>query len=430
MSRIDETTTHETRTDGTSGGEPPGGEGPSGEPTGSEALPGERQIIAAVWPALLASAVGLLPFTVFSTYLVPISDAAGGAYAEIGSLRGLAGIGAVLTGVALAPLIGRIAPARVASAALVLLGVAALAGTAALLPALAVFCVLTGISNALLYPALSAAAADRFGSGPAAGRAATLVMTAQTLASTLGAPLIVLPTLWWGWQGDLVAIAVVALVLAVVLFRRGSVERADDDAGRRLGYLAAFRALAGIQGAVPLLLVAFGRAGAFMGHLAFLAPLYSERFELSAGMFAFVWSLSGGSFFVGHLAAGRLLNLDESDHRARRVMVLSLLTGLGALAGVYLAPELPIALVCTAVLSGSHAVVAAAVTTLLVRRCAQVRGTALSLNAAGMSLGLFLGTAAAGAGLALVGQEGAAVVLGGFTAFAVVAAMTVRTEPR
>jgi len=32
-----------------------------------ETLPSERRIIAAIWPALLASAVGLLPFTVFST---------------------------------------------------------------------------------------------------------------------------------------------------------------------------------------------------------------------------------------------------------------------------------------------------------------------------------------------------------------------------
>ena len=159
-------------------------------------LPSERRIIAEIWPALLASALGLLPFTVLSTFLVPIADWAGAGYAETGTLRGLAGIGAVLAGVALAPLIGRIAPGAVAAAALGLMGLAAIVGTFSGLAALAVFCLATGVSNALLYPALSTAAADRFGTTPAAGRAATLVMTAQTLASTVGAPLLALPALF------------------------------------------------------------------------------------------------------------------------------------------------------------------------------------------------------------------------------------------
>ncbi|MCO1338768.1 MFS transporter [Kocuria polaris] len=392
----------------------------------TEEMPSERRIIAAVWPTLLASAVGLLPFTLLTAFLVPISDAAGAEYAEVGTLRGLAGIGAVLTGVALAPLIGRIAPGKVAAAALVLLGVAAVVGTNAWVPALAAFCLLTGVSNAMLYPALSAAAADRFGSGPAAGRAATLVMTSQTLASTLGAPLLVLPTLLWGWQGNLVAIAVVSLALAPLLARYGREDRADAPAAQRVGYLAAFRKLAGVPGARALLLVSFGRAGALMGHLAFLAPLYADRFALSPGMFAFVWSLSGGAFFIGHLVSGRLLNADDSDRRIHRVMSICLVSALVALCGVYFAPVLPLALLCTAVLSASHAVVAAAVMSLLVRRCAEVRGTALSLNAAGMSLGLFLGAAAAGAGLTWAGYPAAAAILGGFTLLALVAALTFR----
>lgn len=393
-----------------------------------EGLPSERRIVAAVWPTLVASAVGLLPFTVFTTYLVQIADVAGGGHAEVGSLRGLAGVGAVLTGVALAPLVGRIAPARIAAASLLLLGVAALIGAAAWLPALAAFCLLTGISTALLYPALSAAAADRFGSGPAASRAATLVMTSQTLASTLGAPLLVLPTLWWGWQGTLVAVAAVAIVLAPVIVRFGRQEQAE--AGERTGYLASFRALAAVPGARALLLVAFARAGAFMGHLAFLAPLYDARFDLSSAIFALVWSLSGGSFFLGHLIAGRLLNTDDADRSAHGVMAASLVVSLLALVGVYAAPVLPLALACTAVLSASHAVVAAAVVTLLVRRCGDVRGTALSLNAAGMSLGLFLGAAASGAGLAAAGYAGAAGVLAALTLLALGAALTVRTAAR
>ena len=393
----------------------------------NEKLPGERKIIAEIWPALLASAVGLLPFTVLSTFLVPIADWAGAGYAEVGSLRGLAGIGAVLTGVALAPLIGRIAPGRVAAAALALLGIAAVLGTFSGLAALAAFCLATGVSNALLYPALSTAAADHFGNTPAAGRAATLVMTAQTLASTVGAPLLVLPALWWGWQGNLVAIAIASFALVPALLRYGRAEPGAGQPAPRLGYLAAFRTLAAIPGARALLLVSFGRAGALMGHLAFLAPLYADKFQLSTGWFAFVWSLSGGSFFLGHLLAGRMLNAEDSERRTRAVMGIALAAALLALLGVYLSPVLPLAMLCTSVLSASHAVVSAAVMTLLVRRCTEVRGTALSLNAAGMSLGLSLGAGAAGAALGTAGYLAAAAVLGGFTLLALIAALTLRT---
>ncbi|MEG1443103.1 MULTISPECIES: MFS transporter [unclassified Glutamicibacter] len=399
----------------------------------AQQLPSERRIIAEIWPALLASALGLLPFTVLSTFLVPIADWAGAGYAETGTLRGLAGVGAVLAGVALAPLIGRIAPGTVAAAALGLMGAAAIAGTFSGLAALAVFCLATGVSNALLYPALSTAAADRFGTTPAAGRAATLVMTAQTLASTIGAPLLVLPAMFWGWQGNLVAIAAIsiALIPAVLRYgRRGAGHCAADPAPApaRLGYLAAFRTLAGVPGARALLLVSFGRAGAFMGHLAFLAPLYAEKFALTASWFAFIWSVSGGAFFLGHLLAGRMLNAGDSQRRTRAVMVFSLGISLVALFGVYLSPVLPLAVAGTALLSASHAVVAAAVMSLLVSRCTQVRGTALSLNAAGMSLGLFLGTAASGAALAAAGYLAAAAVLGALTLIALGAALGLRTD--
>lgn len=400
---------------------PTGSDGPPAEP-----LPSDRRIAVAIWPALLASVVGLLPFTVFSTFLVSIADATGEGDAAVGALRGLGGVGAVLVGIAVAPLIGRIAPGRVAAGALVLLAAASVVGTLAWIPALAAFCLVIGASNAALYPALSTAAADRFGTGPAAGRAATLVMTTQTLAATLAAPLIAFPALWWGWQGDLIAVAVVALLLTPVLLRHG--REAHVTGGERPGYFAAFRTLAAVPGARPLLLVAFGRTGAFMGHLAFLAPFYTDKFGLAPGAFAFVWTLSGGSFFLGHLVAGRLVNATESDERAHRAMRISLLTALLALFAVYLAPVLWMTLLATAVLSASHAVIAAAVVTLLVRRCGAVRGTALSLNSSGMSLALFLGAAVGGAALAARGYLGAATVFGLFTLFALGAALTLRSH--
>ncbi|ASW56912.1 MFS transporter [Plantactinospora sp. KBS50] len=399
---------------------------PGTVPVAAGALPSDRRIAGAIWPALVASVLGLLPFTVFSTFLVPIADAAGESDAVVGALRGLGGIGAVLVGIAVAPLIGPVAPRRMAAAALVLLAGTALVATIARVPTLAVFCLLVGASNAMLYPALGTVAADRFGTTPTAVRAATLVTAAKTLAATLVAPLVALPALWWGWRGDLVAIAVVATAVTPLLLRPGPEPAAPGEATPRRGYLASLRTLAAVPGARALFVVSFGQAGAFQGYLAYLAAFYADRYGLSPSAFALVWTLSGGSFFFGNLFAGRLLNTVDSDRRAVRALRVFLVLALVSLFGVFWAPVLPLALVATAVLSASHAIGVAAVVTLLVRRGGELRGAALSVNASGMSLGLFLGAAAGGAGLAAADYPGAAAVFGMLTALSLGAALTVR----
>ncbi|MFB6396135.1 MFS transporter [Polymorphospora lycopeni] len=382
------------------------------------AVPGDLRMAGQLWPVLLASAVGLLPYTVFSTFLVPIADATGGGEAAVGGLRGLGGLAALAVGTAFAPLIGRLPVHLSAAGALLLLAVSSLLGAAGTYATIAAFCVLVGAATAVLNPALATAAADRYGDGPAAARAATLVTATQSMTAMLAAPVIAVPALWWGWRGDLVATAVVAAVLAMAFLRRG---RGRAAPAARLGYVATFRALAAVPGARSLLLVALLRTAAFMGYLAYLAAFYDSRFDLSPGWFAFVWTLSGTSFFLGNLVTGRLANAGD-DGRPRRLLLAGLAVAVAAMFGVFLAPTLPVALVCTAALGASHAVVAACVVSLLVRRCGAQRGPALSLNAAGMSLGVFVGATAGGIGLGAGGYPGAAVALAALTAVALVIA--------
>ena len=71
-------------------------------------------------------------------------------------------------------------------------------------------------------------------------------------------------------------------------------------------------------------------------------------------------------------------------------------------------------------LPGESAVIAAAVTTTLVRGAGPVRGTVLSLNGAAQSVGVFAGASLAGGALALGGWTGVGLVLGGATALAAV----------
>ncbi|MQA12403.1 MAG: MFS transporter [Pseudonocardiaceae bacterium] len=386
-------------------------------------------MMATLWPVLLASAVGLVPFTVFSTFLVPIAGEADTGVATMGSLRGLGGLAALLVGTALAPLIDRLPKEWTAAGGLLLLGVSSALGAVGDIVTLAAFCLLIGAATAVLNPALGAAAADRYGSGAAAGRAATLVTATQSLTAMLAGPVVALPAMIWGWQGDLLGVAAISVLLAVILLGRRRDNPTTKQDGPRLGYLASFRALVAVPGAVPLLLVALLRTGAFMGYLAYLAAFYDERFALSPGTFAFVWTLSGASFFVGNLFVGRFISATGSGAQIERVLVVGLVVALAAVIGFYVSPVLPVALAFTGLLGLSHATVAACVVSLLVRRCGPLRGSALSINAAGMSLGVFAGAGLGGLGLGMGGYPGTAAVFGGLTLIALLAACTVRRAP-
>ncbi|MDA8369151.1 MAG: MFS transporter [Nocardiopsaceae bacterium] len=396
-------------------------------------VPGDLRMAAALGPILLASAVGLLPFTVFSTFLVPISETAGSSVAAMGGLRGLGGLAALVVGVSLAPLIDRVPKTRAAAAALGLLGVSAAVGAVGEFFALAAFCLLVGAATAILNPALTASAADRYGDDAASGRAATLVTATQSMTAMLAAPLVALPAVLWGWRGDLVAVAVTAAALGVVfVLRKSEGEQSGQGAGTGPGYIASFLALARIPGAMPLILIGCLRTGAFMGYLSYLAAFYADRFQLTPGVFALVWTLSGASFFVGNLLAGRLANIARPRLRTERLLLLSLLAVLACISGFYFTGSLPLALSLTALLGAGHATVAACVVSLLVRCCGDLRGSALSINAAGMSLGVFAGAALGGVGLGLAGYAGTALVFAALTLAAVAAALVVsaRSHPQ
>ncbi|MEW2635462.1 MFS transporter [Streptomyces sp. NPDC048389] len=423
--------------DPTAGPAEPPAEAPTNAAANGHAVPGDWRMTRVLWPFMLASAVGLVPFTIYSTFLVPIADTADGSVAALGQLRGLGGLAALAVGTALAPLIDRVRRDRAAAGGLTVLALAAAFGATGEFLLLTAFCLLVGAGTAVLNPALTAAAADRFDNDAAAGRAATLITATQSLTALLAAPLVALPAVLWGWQGDLWAIAAIAAVLALYFLLRGRHSRrvgltADRDAEKttRPGYLASFRALGALPGVAPLLSVAMLRTAAFMGYLAYLAAFYDERFGLDPGLFALVWTLSGTSFFLGNLFAGRLLSSERPAVSSERLMTLALLVATSALVGVFFTRSLFLALPLTALVGAGHATVAACVTTLLVRRCGSLRGTALSLNAAGMSFGVFLGAGLGGVGLAVGGYPGTAAALGALTLAALVFARAVaRSAP-
>ncbi|RCK68342.1 MFS transporter [Desertihabitans brevis] len=378
----------------------------------------DRRLARATWPLLVAAVVGLLPFTVYSTFLVPIAEAVHSDEATVGALRGLGGVAALLTGVAVGPLLGHWSRPRTVAAALGLLAVTCLVGSVGTLPAVVAFCFGTGVATAVLTPALLTAATSRFPDRADGGRAATVLTATQSLAAVLAGPVIGVLALWRGWTGVLWATAALAVVVALVVLLREPAATGAREASP--GYRKAFGRLRGRPELLALVAVAGLRTASFMGYLSFLAASYHDRFGTDAGTFTLIWTLSGASFFTGNLLAGRGARGWVAAGRARRVLALGLGGALVAVLLVFSVGSLPLALAATVLMGLSHAVVAAMVTTVVARDAGDLTATAFSLTAAAMSAGVFLGGLVGGIGLGLAGDLGLSAALAIPTVVAVV----------
>lgn len=374
----------------------------------------DRRMARALWLVLIASIIGLFPFTIYSTFLVPIAATARTPESGIGFLRGLGGLAALVAGIALAPLLGRWPKRYVTVAALLLLATAGVLATTGTFAALTVFCLAVGVATALLTPALLALATSRF-SGPGdIGRAATMVTATQSLAAVCAGPVIGVMGSWYGWQGALwITAALSVLIAAGFLLDRPRAVASSAPAAVPLGYAASFRAVRAQPGLLALIAVAGLRTASFMGYLAFLAVFYDDRFALTPATFTAVWTLSGASFFLGNYLTGRWVRDPGSvlGRHPRTVLSAGLLGALIAVLGVFHTSALLPALAATTLMGFGHAVVAAQVTTSIARRSGDLSAIAFSLNAAGMSLGVFGGALLGGAGLAAAGHTGLALAL-------------------
>ncbi|MEU4839745.1 MFS transporter [Nocardia testacea] len=372
----------------------------------------DHRMARSLWLVLLAAIIGLFPFTIYSTFLVPIAAAARAPEAWIGFLRGSGGLAALVAGVVAAPLIGRWPRKYVTAVALALLAATSVLATSGSLAALTLFCLGTGVATALLTPALLTLATSKY-SGPGnIGRAATMVTATQSLAAVFAGPVIGAMGLWHGWRGALWITAAVSALLAAG-FLRGRARDRMPAAPAPLGYIASFRAVRARPDLLVLLGVAALRTTSFMGYLAFLAVYYHDRFELTATVFTLIWTLSGASFFIGNYLTGRWVRDPDTvaGGHPRTVLAAGLLGALAAVLTVFHVDALPAALAASALMGFGHAVVAAQVTTLIAHRAGEVSTVAFGLNAAGMSLGVFAGSLLGGLGLAAAGYTGLAVAL-------------------
>lgn len=356
-------------------------------------------------PVLAASALGLVPFTVFSTFLVEIAESVGEGATEVGALRGLGGLAAIVIGAIYAAVAAVMRPRQVASVALLLLAGVSVLGTGPGILWVVAFCIGTGAATALLNPALQTAAAANFESEAARGRAATMVTATTTATAVLAAPVLGGLSFVAGWQGVLWITAILSVIVAIVLQRMpNSASTADSPRQSRRALGAALRDRT-IQ--APLIMSGLRTCG-FMGALAVVAAVYAERHGLSGAAFTPVWTLSGASFLVGNWFSGKVL-------AARDVGVTLVVGGVVlSLAGgclIFITPEMPTMLIGTSILAIGHSMIAAAVTTSIARSRAELRSAAFAVNGVLQSAGTFLGPSLAALGFMFGGWPGVAVVL-------------------
>jgi len=366
-------------------------------------------------PILAAAAVGLIPFTVFSTFLVDIAATTAVDAPTMGGLRGLGGAAAVAVGAGYA-LGASWLPVRVATCSgLLALAVGSLVMTVGSFWGVVISCLGIGAATSLLNPALQTAAAERFRSPADQGRAATMVTATTTLTALLAAPVLGGLSLVVGWRGLLGLSAMAAVLLAVILRRAASSRSATDGSGaagaQRQGRLATIADRA----TGPLLLISLLRTAAFMGTLAVLAAVYAERHAMTGQAFTWVWSLSGAAFFVANWLTGRALAAQYD--RSVTILAAGIVAAIGGLGLVFLSVPLISMLAGSAVLAAGHAMIAAAVTTRLAQVGSPARPAALAMNGLAQSVGTFAGASIAAVGHSVAGWPGTATALGAVTLF-------------
>lgn len=373
----------------------------------------DRAILKSIWLLVGAAILSLFPFTIFSTFLVPIADISGHTSAEIGALRGLGGVAALVVGLGFAPAINRFVKQRVAVFSLILLGGASFVGAIGTYPALLFFCFAIGAATATLTPSLLAIATDHFKQEATSARAATIITSTQSLAAVMAGPVIGGMALLGGWQGALIITGVISVATALFF---GKYQQVSHTPNTSVRYLDAFRQLRARPILIGLIAIAMLRTAAFMGYLAYAAAVYFDHFQIDAYTFTFVWTVSGLAFFASNFFTGKYLNSNKGHFtHIYSVLFIGLTIATGAALLVFTTPVFGLALVGTALMGVSHAVIAACVTTLIVRKSGEVKNPALAINSAGMSFGVFFGAAVGGLGLGIADYTGAAIALSATT---------------
>ncbi len=393
-----------------------------------EAEPGDLAIARRIWPLLLVAAFSWLPSTALALLLVPIAQGLEASVAVVGGMRGLGGLTALAAGVVVVPLVDRYSRRGSIALSLLVIALATVAPIVAGVPGLALYAVALGAAQAVLLPAVQAAAADE-GDPRTRTRAASLVSACMALGPMISGVVLTIPVAVFGWQGAFVMMAGFSVLLALLSVVALSPRPPSGVAGLR--YLETFPLILASPGAGALLLGATLRACGWFSMTAYLSALLADRFGLDTVQVGLVWTGNAVLIFSSNLIAGRIAAGGARRSELVLIAALALMVVVGPIS--YLATALPLALAATWAFAFGNGATGAGTTSLLVSRFVRLRGPMLGFSAAGTNLGVFAGAAFGALALAAFDYPGVAAVVGVLLLFAeaasIAAARAFRRQP-
>jgi MFS transporter, DHA1 family, inner membrane transport protein len=384
---------------------------------GASSAPG---MLTSIWPLVLIAMIGNLPNPSINIFVGSLAHEYGVAPSTIGGMRSLGGGAALLVGFFTAPLLDRFPRAATVLLGLVFVVFAASLPLTGNVVALMLAFGCLGAALAIVMPAAQAACGDFF-DGPEAGQAASLVQASQTTANVVAGPILTLVALVGGWHGAYASVAVIAVIAMALVVPRLSWHRPRHVA--RTGYRQAYQLVARAPGAVPLLLSSTVRACTIQAWLAFLAATLTERFNASAEVIATFWFIGAGCVVLANLIMGRMLKGAASGRQRwwsapEPVLIASMALMIAVAPPIYLAPDLPSALVACIVFCLNVGVGIAALIAVLMARYAHLRGAVMGLNATGQNVGIVVGTSISSVALGIGGYPALAATLSAVSALA------------
>jgi predicted MFS family arabinose efflux permease len=269
-----------------------------------------------VWLAVGSFAMSTVGF-VFSSLLPAIAADAGVSIPHAGYLITAFSLAYAIGAPVLSALAGEIDRRRVLAAAMVsFVAGNIIAATSSSFFGLLAAQILMGMS-AGLFAATAQATAVALAGPEHRARAIAVVVGGTTFAVALGAPAGSLIATMWGWRGTFVAIALLGVACAAILWAR----LPHGMRGARLTLGERFAAI-GRPGILPSLAVTFLYLTGGFAIISYVAPLTTEGAGLPALAIPGMLLAFGVGAVVGNLASGYLADRIG----ATRVVVLALLT--------------------------------------------------------------------------------------------------------
>jgi predicted MFS family arabinose efflux permease len=244
--------------------------------------------------------------------------------------------------------------------------------------------VLAGAGASVLFPSANAAVGDSLAYRER-GRALSVIIASNTVASVVGIPISGILADLVSWRVSLVITGAAVLIASAMLHRFLAIERPTGEPRR---VLTLFRDVYSNPSALGLIAGTFGAVIFWIGWSTFIVVFLQQRFGLTTAIASVVALVSGAGVLVGSLTGGRIG--DRTGQRPlayRSILLAAVLILLVSTAPV----SLPIASFLIFAASVAMGMRMSANSALMTEQVPSARGTMLAVASSLQSFGVVIG---------------------------------------